>query len=83
MSTAFHTVAQAAELLQVRVRQIQGLIRTGELRAVDVSLHSGGKPRWRISDAELQAFQVRRSNKPVPVPSRRKRRRSTNITEYF
>jgi len=50
------------------------LIHSGQLPAVDVSLHRGGKARWRIAVADLETFLAsRRTSPPPPRPQRRKR----------
>jgi len=76
------TVRQVAEQLAIGQHGVLALIRSGELRAVDVSQRSGGRPRWRIMPDDLEAFVSRRTHQPR-APQRRRRRRSTHVTEYF
>jgi len=76
------TVKQVAEILQIRQHGVLTLIRTGDLPAVDISLTPGGKPRWRITDDDLQKFLRRRTRKLDP-PRKRRRRRETAVTQYF
>jgi len=76
------TVKQVAELLRIRQHGVLTLIRSGELPAADVSLHAGGKPRWRISADDLEAFVARRTRRPEP-PRRRRRRANSAVTKYF
>ena len=75
-------VKQVAELLGIRQHGVLTLIRSGELPAIDVSLHPGGRPRWRISADDLETFLARRTRRPDP-PRKRRRRASTAVTEYF
>lgn len=46
------TPADAAEVLATSVAQIMALIRSGELRAIQI----GGRGQWRIEDSQLQAY---------------------------
>ena len=77
-----HTVAQVAEILAIRRHGVTALIRSGELRAVDVSLTPGGRPRWRISQDDLDGFLLRRTHQAAPK-RRRRRRKPQNVTQYF
>ena len=54
---------------------IIALIRTGELRAIDVSV-SRGRPRFLIDLADIAIFEERRTIQP-PIPRTRRRRRSS------
>ena len=81
MSEPFYTVKQVAELLGIRTHGVSALIRSGQLRAIDVSLTPGGKPRWRIMPDDLDAFVLRRTHQ-APQPRRRRRKRPL-VKEYF
>lgn len=78
---AFYDVKAVAELLDIRQHGVLALIRSGELRAVDVSLTPGGRPRWRIMPDDLDAFIARRTHQ-ASAP-RRRRKPSTNVKAYF
>ena len=68
------TVADAAEMLSVTADKITDLIRSHQLPAVDVSLHRGGKARWRIAVSDLEGFLAsRRRSPPPPRPARRQK----------
>lgn len=75
------TVREVSEMLGVGQHGILALIRTGELLAVDVSLHPGGRPRWRIMLDEIEGFLIRRTHLP-PGP-RRRRRKTATVKKYF
>lgn len=68
------TVTDAAETLAVTTDKITDLIHAGQLAAVDVSLHRGGKARWRIAATDLEAFLACRRTSPTPRPTRTKSR---------
>jgi excisionase family DNA binding protein len=48
----FLTIAQAADELNVNQNQIRALIRTGELRGIQV----GGRGLWRIGSGDIEDF---------------------------
>jgi excisionase family DNA binding protein len=48
----FLTMAQVAEELNVKQSLVQGLIRTGELRALQV----GGRGMWRIGRQDVEEY---------------------------
>ena len=50
--TRFLTMAQVAEELNVKQSLVQGLIRTGELRAFQV----GGRGMWRIGRQDVEDY---------------------------
>ncbi|MDV6031662.1 MAG: helix-turn-helix domain-containing protein [Phycisphaera sp. RhM] len=54
----YFTPKQAAEILQLSVDTIRGLIGDGSLKAANVG--RGRVPRWRISKEELESFHTRR-----------------------
>ena len=82
MTDPMMSVKQVAQLLSVRQHSILNLVRTGQLRAVDVSLVQGGRPRWRILPDDLEGFILRRTHQVAP-PRRRRRRPTTNLKAYF
>lgn len=48
----FLTLADVAEVLNVTVRQVYALVRTGDLRGIQI----GGRGQWRIEDVELEGY---------------------------
>jgi excisionase family DNA binding protein len=55
----FLTPADAAEVLSTSVAQIMALIRSGDIRAIQI----GGRGQWRIEAAELEAYIQRQYQK--------------------
>ena len=52
-------------------------IKSGELRAIDASLlRAGGRPRYLIDRADIEAFEEARQVAP-PMPSPRRKKPST------
>lgn len=68
------TTAQIAERLQLSQEQVQRLCKSGELRAVNLSL---GKVRatYRVSEDELMAFLSLRTTSAPVQPQKPSRRR--------
>ena len=52
MAPRFLSIADVAEQLAVSTGQIRTLIRSGELRAIQV----GGRGQWRIEVTELEDY---------------------------
>ena len=58
-SPRFLVPADAAEVLATSVAQIMALIKSGELRAIQI----GGRGQWRIETTELEAYIQRQYTK--------------------
>ena len=57
------SVRDVCERLGVNEHTVLGWIRSGELRAVNVGRRPGGKkPRWRITQEALEAFEQLRTS---------------------
>ncbi|GAA4416841.1 helix-turn-helix domain-containing protein [Georgenia halophila] len=52
MPQRFLTLADVAEALAVSVTQVRALVRSGELRAIQV----GGRHQWRVEDKALEEY---------------------------
>lgn len=64
---------ELAERYGVTEDKIRALIRAGELRAVNVALHVGGRPRWRIPEEAVAEFEARRAAHPRITRTRRRK----------
>jgi excisionase family DNA binding protein len=77
------TVLEAAQELGVNEGTVLAWIRSGELRAVNVSCRQNGRrPTWRISRERLQEFLRRREVGP-PVVKTRRPRYDGSYTRFF
>lgn len=59
----FLKLTDVAEVLNVTTRQVYALVRSGDLRGIQV----GGRNQWRIEDVELEDYikrQYAKSNDP-------------------
>ena len=77
------TPQQLAKQMGIHVDKVYALIRSGELRATDTAVKRGGRPRYRISRDDADAFQQRRRNLPPPPAVPRRKKRDLGITEYY
>lgn len=77
MSGPTLTVSEVAARYSVGPATVASWVRSGELKAVDVSRSPGGrKPRWRIMREALAAFEVARGA-PCPAAFRQRRKQAT------
>ena len=74
---------QVAERLGVKADKVRNWIRTGELRASDFAEKLGGRPRYKVHETALIAFEQRREVKPQTPTVRRKRKQPDKIIEFF
>lgn len=52
MPPRFLTLADVADVLNVSLSQARALVRSGDLRAIQV----GGRNQWRVEDTQLEAY---------------------------
>lgn len=76
------TPPQIARRWGVKAEKVRTLIKAGELRAIDLATKRGGRPRYRVHEADLLVFERRREVRPLPKTQRRKRARA-DVIEFF
>ena len=77
------TVKDLRERYGVGENTVLGWIRSGELKAINVGrCLSAGKPRWRITQQALDAFEALRTPRP-PEPRAPRRKRSAEVIEFY
>ena len=84
----WHTIAQVAEELAVALSTVHTWVKSGQLRARDVSVHgpAGRRRQWRVSDQALRQFLDSRDSTGLPgplppVPGPRRRDKSSPAPE--
>ena len=78
-----YTVRELCERFGVTEHTVLAWIRAGELRAVNVGRKSGArKPRWRVSQAALDAFEALRTA-TLPQPPATRRRQAAGVIEFY
>lgn len=82
--TACFTPPTLAKRWGVKPEKVIGFIRSGELRAFDISERAGvGRPRFRIPLDAVIEFEHRRSVIPPTKPQKRQRKKSPDVIEFF
>ncbi|MCI0643208.1 MAG: helix-turn-helix domain-containing protein [Gemmataceae bacterium] len=79
---ATYGVKDLCEFFAVGEHTVLGWIAAGELRAIDVSRKQSGRPKWRITQAALEAFEALRAASP-PAPPPPRRRRQAEVIEFI
>lgn len=82
IASPYLTPPAVAERYGVDVHRVHAWIHRGELRAINVG-DGAQRPRFRISPADLVAFEAARSAGPAPKISRVRRRRDPELEEFF
>ena len=79
------TVPVLAKMWGVSPSKITAFVRSGELRAINLATKLGGRPRYRIDRADIEAFERARQVVPDGGKSapRRRRRIQPGITKFF
>lgn len=75
-------VKDLCERFAIGEHTILGWIKRGELKAINVSRKQGGRPKWRITEEALAAFEQLRTPTPTPSQTRRKRQSDT-VTKFY
>jgi len=77
------TVHDVCERYGVTEHTVLLWIRQGELRAVNVGRRQAAKkPRWRVTEQALEAFEHLRMATP-PTPRAPRRRQSADVIEFY
>ena len=76
------TPPEVGRRLRIKAARVIAFIRSGELRASDLSSAGSRRPRFRVDPADLAIFLNRRATGPQPKTPR-KRRKTEGITQYF
>lgn len=71
-----------AKRLGVSCEKIVGWILAGELRGSNLAARTGGRPRYRVSEADLAEFLEQRSASVLPKAPRRRRAQSSGRRFY-
>ena len=74
---------KVAELIGVSHAKVLHWIDSGELRAVNVASNQGGRPRFKISRADLESFLARRSTTAEPTPRRQRVGQEQGVIEFY
>jgi excisionase family DNA binding protein len=80
---AMLTVQDVQKRYGVTSKTVLGWIHSGELSAINVGRRPGSKkPRWRISEDALSAFEQRRTSS-APPPKMRSRPKEPEVIQFY
>jgi len=71
-----------SERYGVAIEKIHGWIKTGQLTAVNIASRPDQRPRYRIRQSDLEAFEAARATTPPPKPPRRRRKADAPVKQY-
>jgi len=80
------TPAALAQRWGVTVKKVLAFIDAGELIALNLAVNARGeKPRYRIKESDIAAFEEQRRSRPVnPRPTRRRRQaKDETVIEFY
>lgn len=78
-----HTIKDLCARYGVSAQTVLSWVRAGELKAVNVGRRlNGKKPRWRVTQESLEAFEALRTPTP-PAPRARRRKLPGNPIEFY
>ena len=72
-----------AKRLGVKADTVRAWIDSGALVGLDCSTKPGGKPRWRLSESAIAAFEASRQSRPKPKATRRRRKQQPGVIQFF
>ncbi len=79
--THYVTPPAIADRLGVDAHRVIAWIKRGQLAAVNIG-DGSQRPRYRVSEADLQVFLAARTVQP-PAPRVRRRRTDPNVIAFF
>ena len=83
MTTRWMTPPQVASQLGIKSDAVRVLIRSGELRAVDLAGKGSRRPRYKIDPSDLKIFLESRQVRPPAARATRRRRKQLDIIAFF
>lgn len=84
LDASFLSVPEIATRLGVKSDKVLQWIASGQLRGVNVAERVAQRPRWRISEADLDAFlEVRSSRKTIAAPRAAKPAKRASGIKFF
>jgi hypothetical protein len=79
-----HTIRDVMTRYCVTEATVLGWIHAGELPAINVGRKPGAKkPRWRITQAALDAFEAKRAASVAPAPARPRRKSDGYVPTFY
>jgi len=76
------TVPEVARRYRVAPETVLAWVKSGQLAAINVARPGSRRPRFRVDQTDLVAFDARRAVVPIVKPTGR-RRQDPSIIEFF
>jgi hypothetical protein len=83
MTRRLLTPPQLAKIWGCSPEKILALIRSGELRALNLASRLGGQPRYRIDLSAVREFELSRTVVPTPRARKRAKVKEQNWVEFY
>jgi hypothetical protein len=77
------TTKELARRWRVAPAKVLGLIRCGELVAINLAAKPNGRPRYRIREADVTAFEMSRTVMATPQRKPRQKRSMRDVIEFL
>lgn len=77
------TPPELARIWGCKPDKVLAFIKSGQLRAIDLSERRDKRPRFRIDPADVELFETARQVVPKLPAARRVKRNGTGVKEYF
>ena len=74
---------QVGRIVGVAPEKIIALIRSGELRAINVATRGSRRPRYRVRPEDLESWARGRQAVPTPTPPAPRRRRQSEVKTFY
>lgn len=79
-----YSIRDVCNLYNVHEQTVLAWIHNGELTAVNVGSHpANAKPRWRITQKALDAFEAMRSSTPPAPKTRRRAKSKAEVIQFY
>ena len=75
-------IKDLCERFAVGEHTVLAWIRRGELKAINVSSKPGGRPKWRVTQQALEAFELLRTPTSTK-PRAHDRKRPSGVVEFY
>jgi predicted site-specific integrase-resolvase len=84
MASGTFTIPEVCECYGVTAKIVRAWIASGELRALNVSrATTSRKPRWRITQSALDAFEALRTQTLVQPRLAGRKKKPTGVVEFY
>ena len=76
-------VVDICDRYHVGEHTVLGWIRRGELKAINVARSGSSRPKWRVTQESLDAFESLRTPAPPLPQTRRRKRQPLDVVDRY